>query len=253
MRRLSFIVILSCVAASAAAHDFWVQPSTYRPGPEPVVLRLMVGDNFSGEPVARNDRRIEHFIRRDTAGTATVPGVHGSDPAGAIEVQNAAVIGYRSTPIRHRDMSPSKFESYLREEGLERIIDRRQAAGKSKSDGREIYSRSAKTLIGQDGQLFRAPLGFRFEIVPESNPAASNEAVRLRLLYENKPVEGAMVTLLGPQRMTQRSDAEGRITFENVPAGVWMAKAVHMTDAPAASGADWESIWASMTFQRGPR
>jgi hypothetical protein len=30
---------------------------------------------------------------------------------------------------------------------------------------------------------------------------------------------------------------------------VWLVKAVHMVPAPAGSGADWESIWASLTFK----
>ena len=32
-------------------------------------------------------------------------------------------------------------------------------------------------------------------------------------------------------------------------AGVWLVKAVHMAPAPAESGAEWESLWASLTFE----
>ena len=38
-------------------------------------------------------------------------------------------------------------------------------------------------------------------------------------------------------------------TFDLTPPGVWLVKAVHMVPAPAASGADWESLWASLTFE----
>jgi hypothetical protein len=30
---------------------------------------------------------------------------------------------------------------------------------------------------------------------------------------------------------------------------MWMIKAVHMVPAPAGTGADWESVWASLTFE----
>jgi len=30
---------------------------------------------------------------------------------------------------------------------------------------------------------------------------------------------------------------------------IWLVKTVHMVPAPADSGADWESLWASLTFE----
>ena len=29
----------------------------------------------------------------------------------------------------------------------------------------------------------------------------------------------------------------------------WLVKAVHMVQAPAGTDADWESLWASLTFE----
>jgi hypothetical protein len=31
--------------------------------------------------------------------------------------------------------------------------------------------------------------------------------------------------------------------------GLWLVKAVHMVPAPEGSGAEWESLWASLTFE----
>jgi len=31
--------------------------------------------------------------------------------------------------------------------------------------------------------------------------------------------------------------------------GVWLVKVVHMVPAPKDTGADWESLWASLTFE----
>jgi len=31
--------------------------------------------------------------------------------------------------------------------------------------------------------------------------------------------------------------------------GLWLIKAVHMVPAPEGSGAEWESLWASLTFE----
>ena len=51
-------------------------------------------------------------------------------------------------------------------------------------------------------------------------------------------------------KLTMRTDSQGRVSFPLQRAGMWLIKAVHMMAAPAGSGADWESIWASLTFER---
>ena len=33
-------------------------------------------------------------------------------------------------------------------------------------------------------------------------------------------------------------------------AGVWLVKSVQMVAAPTGVNADWESLWASLTFER---
>jgi uncharacterized GH25 family protein len=46
-----------------------------------------------------------------------------------------------------------------------------------------------------------------------------------------------------------RTDAAGRVRVPLSRSGVWLVKAVHMIPAPAGADADWESIWASLTFE----
>ncbi len=56
------------------------------------------------------------------------------------------MIGYRSRPTS-LEQDAAKFENYLREEGLERIIDQRKQAGRSNMPGLEIFSRCAKAIV----------------------------------------------------------------------------------------------------------
>src|SRR5687768_4424855 len=123
------LLLLSCVAVKTAAHDFWLEPSTFRPtAGTPVAVRLMVGDHGNGEPVKRNNARLASFVISDAGGPRAVTGANGTDPAGHIDdISGSALIGYRTRPLRHSDMSADRFESYLREEGLEEIIQRRAA------------------------------------------------------------------------------------------------------------------------------
>jgi hypothetical protein len=90
-------------------------------------------------------------------------------------------------------------------------------------------------------------------LIPERHPAALEPDGRfpVRLLYHGRPLEGALVAALsqdgGPPRHA-RTDRAGRVVLTLAP-GIWLLKTVHMVAAPAGSGADWESIWASLTFK----
>ena len=254
--RFVTLVFFSCVAVKTAAHDFWLEPSAFRPADAgAVAIRLMVGDHGRGEPVRRNNARIERFVVRDADGERNVPGRQGSDPAGYLDaISGSAMVGYRTTPVRHDDMSAVRFESYLREEGLERIIALRAAAGSARKSGRELYSRSAKAWLSasREGARFDVPFGFRFEIVPLNDPATA-ENLEARVLFEGKPVEGVLVQAIDQSSGTlnsRRSNSDGRAQVELTGDGPWIVKAVHMVAASDGAGAEWERIWATLTFGR---
>ena len=88
----------------------------------------------------------------------------------------------------------------------------------------------------------------------ENNPyaLAGGGDLPVRLLYEGKPLAGALVMALQRGRpgavASVRSDSKGRATLKLDRPGLWLIKAVHMIPAPADAGADWESFWASLTF-----
>jgi uncharacterized GH25 family protein len=75
----------------------------------------------------------------------------------------------------------------------------------------------------------------------------------VRLIFEGKPLAGALVVAINREnaekRASARSNASGRVTFDLTASGVWLVKTVHMVPAPPSSAADWESLWASVTFE----
>lgn len=251
------IILLFCVAAfPAAAHDFWIEPSTFKPAVgETVLTSLRVGQDFLGDPVPRSTPIIDRFIVRDASGEHPVNGFENQDPAGYVRlnVPGSAIIGYRSKPYP-LTLDAAKFEAYLRQEGLEPIIALRARRGESAKPDKEIFSRCAKALVvTEKGTLsgYDKPLGFRLELIPETSPLAAS--TRFRLLYEGKPLAGALVMALaqdGGTGLRARTDAHGRVDFAFPKNGVWLVKSVYMIPAPAGSGADWESFWASFTFER---
>ena len=255
MKRL-LVTVLCAAALPAAAHDFWIEPSTFKPAVgETVLASLRVGQDFLGDPVPRSTPVIESFIVRDAKGEHPVTGFENQDPAGYLRLDSAgaAIIGYRSKPYPLQ-LAAAKFEDYLRQEGLEPIIALRARRGESGKPDHEIFSRCAKAfLVSEGGKLsgYDTALGFRLELIAETSPLAAR--TRFRLLFEGKPLVGALVTALaqdGGTGLRARTDAQGRVEFAFPKNGVWLVKSVHMIPAPAASGADWESFWASFTFER---
>jgi hypothetical protein len=214
-----------------------------------VTAGLRVGQEFVGDPVPRVSAQIERFVVRDAGGERDVAGFEGRDPAGLVRIENGtgAVVGYRSKPSS-LSMPPEKFEQYLRDEGLDGVLATRAKRGESKQPSREIYSRCAKTLLGSGD--FSRPLGFRLELTPES---MATDRVVVRLDYESHPLANALVIAMHRDdpslRLRIRSDARGRASFALPKRGVWLIKSVHMIDAPQSSGAEWESLWASLTFE----
>ena len=232
---LALIVLLSC--APLGAHDFWIEPSTFRPAAgETIGVALRVGDHFHGDVVPRDRTHLASFVVRDASGERPVGGFEHRDPAGFVTVSdNASVIAYRSN-ASWLELPREKFESYLREEGVEGLTVR---------DGmqRERFLRFAKSIVGQGS--ITTPLGLPFEIVP------SADLSRFQVLLEGKPLRDALVVALSRdgKRFEARTDAAGRVTLP-LGAGVWLIKSTRIAAAPRDSGFDWESLWASLTFER---
>src|SRR5262249_11871728 len=98
-------------------------------------------------------------------------------------------------------------------------------------------------------------LGFTLELVAERNPYTlrPGEELPIRLTYQNRPLAGALVVAmnrLNPgEKLSARSDSEGRVRFRLRSSGMWMIKSVHMIPAQANTNAEWNSFWASLTFE----
>jgi hypothetical protein len=150
---LASAALMLIVTPGVTAHDFWIELSTFEPKlGEPLRVQLRVGERFVGDPVPRNDARIERFVVAGPAEERAVIGRDGMDPAGLVRLETPGIwfVGYRSKPSSV-ELSASAFEQYLREEGLERIIDERAARGESGLAGREQFSRSVKAMLRTAG------------------------------------------------------------------------------------------------------
>ncbi|HKY22959.1 MAG TPA: DUF4198 domain-containing protein [Vicinamibacterales bacterium] len=258
--RLAAVVVVLSVAPPLFAHDMWIDPTTFFPEPGTLVgVRLRVGENLIGDSLRRDPSLINQFVFEDEGGRKPVVGRDGANPAGLLRVAapGMLVVGYRSNP-RAIEQTAEKFNQYLKEEGLDAIAALRARRNETGAKAREMFSRCAKSLVlsgpAKEGSGDR-PLGFTLELVAERNPyvVANGRALPFRLIYENHPLAGALVVAINrvnpSEKLTARTDADGRVRFRLTRGGMWLVKAVHMVPAPAGANAEWVSYWASLTFE----
>lgn len=258
-RRLYVLLAaLALFAGPAHAHDFWIEPQTFRPAPGTnVPLRLLVGQHFKGETALYVPEKFERYMYVGPNGEDKVKGMLGDDPAGTVAIKGAGlyVAGYYSKKFEVTFDSQAEFEQYLAMEGLERNLGLSRRRASLRSGILEIYTRCAKSLMqaGNGADQTDRVLGFPLELIAEKNPYRGERALPLRLVYEGKPLEGALVVAFNKQtpldKLKLHTDKEGRVVFQLDKPGVWLITSVHMIPRPLLSRGDWESFWASLTFE----
>jgi hypothetical protein len=254
------VASLAFCALRVAAHDFWIEPESFRAAAgAKVPLHLHVGADFKGDSALFNAEQFNRYIVHGPSGDKPVDGQLGDDPAGTITIGSpglyAVIYDSRKFDVSFDDFA--KFADYLKDEGLERnlVVAKARAGGGGRIN--EVYSRCAKALIagpGADAAQANHDFGCALELIADSNPYKEN-ALRLRLLFRGKPVEGVLVQAFSKadpaSKIRVRTDREGRVVIKLPRAGVWLVKAVHMVPQARFIRGDWESFWASLTFESG--
>ena len=257
---LSIFVLLAAAGARLLAHDMWIEPTSYRPEVGRIMgLRLRVGQEFLGDPLPRSSALIERFVVASGDGEKAVVGREGADPAGLVfpSKSGLVLVGYHSKPSPVV-LTAQKFNQYLSEEGLEAIAALRAKKGQTDAEAREQFVRCAKTLVlagpALESQSDKV-LGFPLELIAERNPylLKNGESLPVRLIYRGQPIAGALVIAINQRdpatKLSARSDTTGRVRLRLPQSGAWLIKAVHMIPAAGATDHEWDSFWASLTFE----
>ena len=246
-------------AAPAHAHEFWVEPDSFRPVPgAKVPVRLFVGQYFKGNSMPWLTENFERFTFADAKGTEKFRSVLGDDPAGTLTVRAAGRlwIVLRSGYFDLTYDRPGEFDAFLAKEGIGHLVPREQ---RSRFPVRETYVRYAKSLLlagkAVPGSAPDRAFGLPLELVAETDPyKGRSREFAVRLLYRGAALPGALVAAYSKavpgQRATEaRTDASGRARLALNRHGVWLVNAVHLLPAPKKSRAQWETLWASLTFE----
>ncbi len=256
-------VLLLFLPASSFAHDYWLEPESFRLHPdETIALRLFVGEKLTSEaerPFQKKPTLKFQFLSAKKTVDLIPGGTEDKTPLALLTPKDEGTYLIALERDAHFiKLDAKKFNDYLAEEGLDSILEARRKAGEEKTDGRERYRRYLKSLI-QVGErrddTFKKILGQKLEIVPQANPydLKPGDALPVLLLFEGKPLAGVRIEAhcragdkVATQTATTGKDGVASVKLDR--AGTWLVRLVHMCRCADREEADWESFWASYSF-----
>lgn len=253
----------------AMAHQLFLMPSAFHVSPgERITVGFHNGDSFpdSEGPPSLERLRDATLHAGKLQYNVTNIRVDGNRAVGDARVagKGALTLSARTIP-NFIEMKAADFEKYLKEEGMGQVVEWRAQRGESAKPGRELYSKYVKSLVRSGGSssgddAYAKPLGMQIELVAERDPYSMKSGDRLpvRLLWRGKPASNVMIEAsvapsgaggAAESSHVGRTDADGYVQVFLTKPGKWRLHAIAIERCQDPAKADWESFWASLTFE----
>ena len=271
MKRLPIAFLLAWIASGAWAHDMFLVLSEHNLAPNsPASVSLYNGTFDKSENAIARDRMLDVSVV-DGAAEVSHPATSQWRDEGNVAILDIEtgepgtyVVGV-STAANMIELTAEEFEDYLRHDGVLDVLEAREGEGDLTEPVRERYSKHVKTIlqVGNDvTESFSFELGYPIEIVPLANPAslAVGDALECLVLANGEPVADQLVYAShegfhghgedGAHReaINSRTDENGRVKLDLSQAGRWYVRLIRMLPVDE-EGADYESNWATLTFE----
>ena len=259
-------VLLLGSAAVVAAHDLFLKLDDYFVAPESTVRIHVLNGTFSSSEAGVARERVRDMsvvtpsgiVMLDTTawsarGDTSVLSVRTGGPG-------TYVVGASVRP-RELRLEAQEFNAYLEADGVPDVLAARRRGGELDRPARARYSKHVKAVLqvgDRRSGVFATPLGHPAELVPLDNPyeLEAGGVLRVRALVDGAPVANQYIVAGGRTpagaRMTQsttRTDSSGVASIRLRTRGLWYVKFIHMTRAADDTTIEYESKWATLTFQ----
>ena len=264
MLRLAVAATLAlfALAGKGTAHEFWIAPEAFSvPAETAVRAELLVGETFRGSRQPFVPRRFTRFEVLTGRGALPAEGRLGDIPALAMEgvPEGLAVIVHETTAF---DLTWDTWDAFARFAGHKDLGDvaaMQAERGLDREDVTEDYVRYAKSLVAVGhGIGADAVLGMRTEFVALANPYTDDlaGALPVQLWLDGAPRGNAQVELfarpIGAEDMAEpvllRTDVNGIVILPVARGREYLVNAVTLEAMDPAEGAEWRTLWASLTF-----
>jgi uncharacterized GH25 family protein len=255
------VLVLSGVAAPAAAHDTWLQPRRTSVLPGTIAqIDFTSGNKFATFDAAIKSDRIVTARARLNAKTIDIQ--PGAPDKKSLELRvplsdpGIATIWLSLAP-KSIELNRKEVQHYLDEIDAPALLMQAWYAGKGSKPWREIYSKHAKTFVRvgrpKADRSWSEPVGMPLEIVPEKDPTAlrAGDEFPVRVLKNGAPLIDFSLGIVHDgktNRAFKKTDAAGRAVFKLARPGKWLLRGTELrsSNKPAT---DWESDFATLSFE----
>lgn len=249
------VALILGIVASAAAHYTFIMPEKFRVSPgEMLTIGFHAADSFPDS--TQLPKRLQSAQVQTARGSTAIPSLRedGLRQTATVTAPSGYFIVTAVNPPNTAPMSARSFLNYLKEESLTDIIAEREKRGEAEQPGRERYGMYLKSIVlgGKPDEGYKHVVGFPIEIVPGKDPSQlkSGEPLPVRVLLKGAPASNVQLfaaTAGASNKSVGKTDANGRIAVPVAP-GRWRLHTIHM-ERVALADADWESFWATLTFE----
>ncbi|MFN5557849.1 MAG: DUF4198 domain-containing protein [Chryseotalea sp.] len=260
MKKLSYSLILLSVFL-LMSHEFWLEADAYfiQPG-QSTGFNFKVGENFTGEKWNLKRHRVEKLslltsnktidlknnIDTTRQPVVVLPPLEEGTHLIQMQSNNAFI-----------ELAPDKFLDYLKEDGIENIIEYREKNKLAQTAGKEFYQRNTKLLVQAGSKLtdvYKTDTGMPMEIIPAENPFAKKpeEELTFTITFKKQPHSFALVKVWQKNNgktflQNLYTDKDGKLSIRIGATGVWMISTVKMEPIQNEK-ADYQSYWGSLVF-----
>jgi hypothetical protein len=260
------VVLLAAAAVTLRAHDLFLRLERYFVPPNSEVRVYVLNGTFS---------KSEGAVTRDrlrALDLVSPTGVTPLDTAAWVPAGDTTILTLRTgdagtyvvgASLRPRELrlEAKDFNKYLATDGVPDVLEARRRSGELDRPARERYHKHVKAVLqvgSRRSDGFDRALGYPAELVPLDNPYTlrPGASLRVRAMVDGAPVANQYVIAGGRRgdgtRIAQRgvrTDTEGVARIRLRSAGVWYVKFIHMARAAGDTAIDYESKWATLTFQ----
>ncbi len=260
-KRITALMLVFLTTQFVQSHEFWLQPKKFRYAVgEEMSVDFMVGENFEGEPWDLKRHKIEKLDLSHLTKTLDLRSQVNPEGKEKLKYKFAEEGTYLLSMQSNQayiELDANKFNDYLKEDGLDNVLEIRTKTNTLDKPSKEFYSRYVKLLVQSGNKTddsYKKKTGMRIEIVPQQNPylLKSGDYLQCLVLFDGKPSAHQMVKIwnkIGNTTFQQNNYTEndGTIKFPISSKGPWMVSTVKMIPSEKP-GADWQSFWSSLVF-----
>ncbi len=260
-KRIITFLLIFLTTQAVLSQELWLLPKKFRHGlNEEMNVSLLTGDNFEGEPWDLKENKIEKLDLSHLAKTVDLRLQVKPDAKEKLKykfVEEGTYLLSMQSSAALVEMDAAKFNDYLKEDGLDNILEIRTKTNTLDKPSKEFHSHHVKLVVqagNKTDDSFKKKTGMRVEIIPKQNPylLKSGDYLQCLVLFDGRPSAHQMVKVwnkIGNTTFQQNSYTEddGTLKFPISSKGPWMVSTVIMIPSEKP-GADWQSFWSSLVF-----